>query len=112
MHVPCISTPSQFICVTQLSKITTYLRVFVPLLKEKYYSVCKECPTGMIHCCGCFKDKNTVGQVYTGQLDTSMRVAGRILLGEDYIMRSVFEQAPITFMHAGVCTRECYTYFE
>ena len=68
MHVPCISTPSQFICVAQLSEITTSLRVFVPLLKEKYYSVCKECPTGMIHCCGCFEGKITVGQVYTVQL--------------------------------------------
>ena len=31
MHIPCISTPSQFICVTQLSEVTMYLRIFVPL---------------------------------------------------------------------------------
>ena len=51
------------------------------------------------------------------QLDTRMCAAGRILSGEDYIMHSIFEQAPVTFMPAsgklsGMCTRKRYTYFE
>ena len=51
------------------------------------------------------------------QLDTYMRVAGWILLGEDYIMYSIFEQVLITFVPksgklSGVWTHERYTHFE
>ena len=47
------------------------------------------------------------------QLDTRTRAAGWILLGEDYIMHSMFEQASVTFVPAsgklsGMCTREHY----
>ena len=47
------------------------------------------------------------------QLDTHRLAAGWILLGEDYIMRSIFEQAPVTFVPtsgklSGMCTHEHY----
>ena len=47
------------------------------------------------------------------QLDTRTRAAGWILSGEDYIMRSMFEWASITFVPAsgkffGMCTCEHY----
>ena len=47
------------------------------------------------------------------QLDTRTSVAGWILSGEDYIMRSIFERAPVTFVPvsgklSGVCTRKHY----
>ena len=48
------------------------------------------------------------------QLDTHTRAADRILLGEDYIMCSIFERAPLMFVPASgklsdVCTCERYT---
>ena len=47
------------------------------------------------------------------QLDTHIRAAGWVLLGEDYIMRSIFERAPVTFVSAsgklsGMCTHKHY----
>ena len=47
------------------------------------------------------------------QLDTPMGAAGWIWSGEDYIMSSMFEQAPATFMPAsgklsGMCTHKHY----
>ena len=51
------------------------------------------------------------------QLDTRTRATGWTLSGEDYIMHSIFERAPVTFVHtsdklSGVCTHKCYTHFE
>ena len=47
------------------------------------------------------------------QLDARTCAAGWILLGEDYIMCSIFERAPVTFMPvsgklSGVCTHGYY----
>ena len=47
------------------------------------------------------------------QLDTRMCAAGWILSGEDYIVQSIFEQAPVTFVYIsgklyGMCTSEHY----
>ena len=51
------------------------------------------------------------------QLDNHTRAADWILSGEDYIMSSIFEQAPVSFMPAsgkslGMCTCKRYTHFK
>ena len=57
------------------------------------------------------QDKITTYGTAQRQLDTRTHAAGWILSGEDYIMRSIFEQAPVMFAPAsgqlsGVCTHE------
>ena len=47
------------------------------------------------------------------QLDAHTCAAGRILSGENYIMHSIFERVPITFVPSsgilsGMCTRKHY----
>ena len=66
--------------------------------------------------CGMWPTKLTYSTAQR-QLDTRMHAAAWNFLCEDYIMHSIFERTPVTFVPAsgklsGMCARECSTHFE